>query len=367
MNDNIIPLRRTSAIKEKAEVSFEQWTLKFGKRLVAILGSGVVLTALSTAYKALSTSGLERLLEWLPFFVAAIQFGVIFLAIVFASNLPQLAQDDEVIDEPTLVTSMAPHEERVMKASGYNRVKDWNQAKYFAVSVLHQFRNYWMALWIFWLCLYFTLAVLYVPHGMPQSASSWLQVAATFFNNCATLMFVFCYEVLSQDTITKTPGGHLKSTVTWPRWVAVLILFTVLEVIAVALGLEQPDPSGGQKGSIISTFNQISGVTAATTMALFVGRLDSKFLEGPGWFLVLLYLYCAIQPLFELLGSKDQWWILVLINVALFLKCLLYLYMTWLFQTGRLLFYFVRVRRLVHQAEGDFKDFISLLSTGTRT
>ncbi len=91
-------------------------------------------------------------------------------------------------------------------------------------------------------------------------------------------------------------------------------------------------------------------------MALYVGRLQSKFLGPSPGIVMALYSYTAIQSLFIFLvgvpeGKQifDKQTItliaVLLINIALLLKCLLYLYMTRLFQSGDLLFYFLKVRQ----------------------
>jgi len=191
---------------------------------------------------------------------------------------------------------------------------------------------------------------------------SMSDVAATFFNNCATLVFLFCYFILSHSTVVKTQSGQSRSVIEWHRWVAVLFVFTAIEVVFVALAFNAiPNNFNLTPEHVSVSFNWISGIASATVMALFVGRLDSKFLECPTWVLVLLYMYTAIQPLFALLGEGHRWWTIILINAALVLKGLLYLYLTWLFQTGRLLFYFVRIRRLYDRVGTDFRDFSGLL------
>ena len=95
-------------------------------------------------------------------------------------------------------------------------------------------------------------------------------------------------------------------------------------------------------------------------MALFVGRLQSKFLGPRFWILYLLYSYTAIQPLVLYIEKHPGWGVIVL-DFALFLKCLLYLYMTWLFQSGLLLFYFARMERTYRAVRAQRKAFQGLL------
>ena len=106
-------------------------------------------------------------------------------------------------------------------------------------------------------------------------------------------------------------------------------------------------------------------------MALFVGRSQSKFLKSPGKstdrLIVILYLYTVIQTPFIFYGGdsvQGEGWAAVVMQAALYLKCLLILYMFWLFQSGRLLFYLVRVRRASDQVEGEWQNFREVLRPG---
>lgn len=356
--NNLAVLPTRSALQNQVELSFVEWVLKFGRKVTTVLGVGVFLNIANSGYKAFKQIGSQTEWHHLLLFLAGVQFVVIFFAVVFAPRIPHLTAEEE----PTLPDGITQDEERIMSASGYSSETEWQRAKSVAMAVLDQFRNHWMAIWIFWLCLYFVLAILYIPGSKPVFMLSLLDLASTFFNNCATLVFLFCYFILSQPTILRTQSGQAKSVIEWHRWLAVLLVFTAVEVVFVALAFNAiPNNFNLTPEYVSSSFNWVSGIGSATVMALFVGRLDSKFLECPTWVLVMLYMYAAIQPLFALLGEQHRWWTIILINAALILKGLLYLYLTWLFQTGRLLFYLVRIRRLYDRVGTDFREFSGLL------
>ena len=95
-------------------------------------------------------------------------------------------------------------------------------------------------------------------------------------------------------------------------------------------------------------------------MALLVGRLQSKFLGPRLWLLIALCSYTAIQPLFLYLEKNDIWAV-VLIDFALILKCLLYLYTRGYFNRGIFCFYFARVRRIYRTVPEQRKAFRMLL------
>ena len=50
-----------------------------------------------------------------------------------------------------------------------------------------------------------------------------------------------------------------------------------------------------------------------------------------------------------------------LISAAPAQKCLLYLYVVWLFKSWRLLYYFLRVRRVYESVEAEWKSFYSII------
>ena len=110
----------------------------------------------------------------------------------------------------------------------------------------------------------------------------------------------------------------------------------------------------------------ISGIGGGIAMSLFVARFQSKFLKISLWILTPLYLYIVIQPLFVFIGNSESGKMLselepTVIYVALILKCILILYMFWLFESGRLLFYLVRVRRTKDDVDKWWNDFRNLL------
>jgi hypothetical protein len=113
----------------------------------------------------------------------------------------------------------------------------------------------------------------------------------------------------------------------------------------------------------------LSGILGGVAMALFVGRFQSKFLKSPDKtterLIVVLYFYTVIQTLFIFYGDDSvagKWTAAAVMHFALYLKCLLILYMFWLFQSGRLLFYLVRVRRASDQVVSEWQNFREVLT-----
>jgi hypothetical protein len=68
----------------------------------------------------------------------------------------------------------------------------------------------------------------------------------------------------------------------------------------------------------------------------------------------------VIQSLFVFLEERQEAAV-ALMDFALIMKCLLFLYMAWLFKSGRLLFYLVRVRRTYEAVDDEFGIFRKII------
>jgi tetratricopeptide (TPR) repeat protein len=109
-------------------------------------------------------------------------------------------------------------------------------------------------------------------------------------------------------------------------------------------------------GKAFGGLDVISGLAGGVTLALFVGRVQSKFLGPSTWLPIALYFYVALQSLYIAIAQTRTSGALI-IECALILKCLLFLYITWLFKSGRFLFYFVRVKTIYEGANPHWKTF----------
>jgi len=182
-----------------------------------------------------------------------------------------------------------------------------------------------------------------------------LSLFNTLLNNWNTAMLFLCFYVLNKQMKDEPQKRNLVDT---PfigfGFFLLIVLTTAFEFMSVANISKSLIPKGA---------SLVSGIAGAIAMALLVGRLQSKFLGPRLWLLIALYSYTAIQPLFLYLEKNDIWAV-ALIDFALVLKCLLYLYTAWLFQSGDLLFYFARVRRIYRTVASQRKAFRKLLDQG---
>jgi hypothetical protein len=94
----------------------------------------------------------------------------------------------------------------------------------------------------------------------------------------------------------------------------------------------------------------VGGVFGAVAMALWVGRLDSKFLMVPQGAIWALYFYAILQTSWFVFPNADER-LMVITGIALILKVVVYLVCSWLLSSGRLLYFFQELR-LLYGEEG---------------
>jgi hypothetical protein len=359
---------------QRADYSFEEWLTRLKNYAAKILSLGVVSTLLSTIYGAITRNagtwfvGDPQRRGWIIPIIDATQFLIIFIVLLIPVKGPNTIHDEETPAgnlEPSFLGKGASRK-TLMEACGYqNDPQGWAKAKEIAENVYNQYLNLWRFLWLSWLLLYLILAIKSIPNlyedpNRPGLLMYVLDVTSTFLNNCAALIILFCYFILAKPTVSESRRDISKQQVEWIRWITIAIVFTIVEAVFLGITLKFPDALHVDYKLVVKVFGWTSGISSATIMALYAGRLDSKFLDSPTWLLVMLFSYASIQPLFAVLGD-NLWGSLILVNAALFFKCIWFLYMAWLFETGRLLFYFVRIRRLYQQVNTDWKDFSSVL------
>jgi len=206
------------------------------------------------------------------------------------------------------------------RSAGFKSLDDFAQDR---AALHHAAENYtyrWRLLLLSWAPLYALFAI-----GNFQLVE--YQIAQVMLNVLNTWMILLCFNALNSDSDAQS-GQHLSDTVLG------YILFGLLVVaVTVVIMIRKYEAA-----------TSLSGIAAGVFMALFVGRLQSKFMGPRIWVLYLFYSYTAIQPMVLYFQTHPRWGIVIL-DFALILKSLLYLYVTWLLQSGLLLFYFARIKR----------------------
>ena len=252
------------------------------------------------------------------------------------------------------------------KDAGYDDPGEGDDARHIAENALGRYRAYWRRILGSWLLLYVCLSFL-EPGNTATDRNQILGVLTTLFNNLSTAMFVLCYNILNQPVEIKAGQRDIDDTA-WRWWsFALVVAFFLVEIYTFKL-FGNP----GDRAEPLYALNLVSGIVGAIGMALYMGRLQSKFLGPSPGLVITLYTYTAIQPLFIFLVSVPEdkqvfeeatvtLIAVILINVALFLKCLLYLYIALLVKSGSLLFYFVKVRRTYLNVDRERQEFRKFL------
>lgn len=207
-----------------------------------------------------------------------------------------------------------------IRAAGFDSVADFENDQDSLESSLRRYTKRWQLLLLSWVPLYLLLAIGDLNRALDQ-------ILFVGFNILNTWTIVLCFNALNKDPDDED-GQHL------PSQILNATVFIVLVAVLVATMLERK----------LDRATLLTGIASGVFMALYVGRLQSKFLGPRFWILYLLYSYTAIQPLALYIKTNTGWGVVIVV-FALFLKCLLYLYMTWLLQSGLLLFYFARTKR----------------------
>jgi len=342
--------------EEYAELNFEKWLFRLGRRLFFFLSATWFLSSISLAYgwtsKLLSPAVGPLLMtaayqQTILRIVTVINALVIFLILLLPPRGPRAFNFGEA--EPTLPDGNAK-EQIIRQMCGYHTRKEWVTATGTAAIVFRHFDYVWLGLWVFWLLLSLPLVISSMG-PLAGFSSIGLALARTLFSNCNTLMFIFCYEILAQPT-TKGASPNYRPELNWGRWLAVVIGFSFVQFFVVSVIHLQ----------VGHLFDWISGLGSAIALALFIGQLDSRYLNPPLWFLVMMYAYVAIQSGFAVFGMPakplEQ---ALLVNVALFFKCALYLYVVWLFHSGRFLFYLVRTANMNQRVGDEWRQFSEAL------
>ena len=245
--------------------------------------------------------------------------------------------------------------------------KDSNAETRRALIAVQQFRRFWRLLLASWCCLYVTLLF---SQGLSWSAattsSHWqtLQVITTFLNNSSALMLVLCYFVLNRPTVIGVEGREVQN-IPLARGLILIGGFALLEA-ALVVSLEKFGHAD-YIAVVLFGADLLSGIVGGIAMALFISRLDSRLLGASRVLPVIpavLYFYVVIQPFYPLLnwtyplGSQvpehfDLW----IMQLAFVLKSIMYIYVTELLKSERLLFYMMSARRVYENVATEWRNF----------
>lgn len=219
---------------------------------------------------------------------------------------------------------------------------------------IEQFHFAWRGVWWAWFWYYLVVFIhsLLKAKGSEIANGRFWEPTQTLLNNIQAIFLFGCYYILAKPTV---PSKDSKSSPT-PIYAALVVVFTFLTLGHAFYAASQPGtaPSAhlaDSQGRLL--FHLVSGVASGVALALFVGRLDSKYIDVPQWIIITLSAYALLQPTYILFVS-DEFGIFegVLSAIALPLKLLLFYCIHWFllkedeFSNSRSLFYFHSIKEV---------------------
>lgn len=331
---------------------FNSWLVDSDNRLLKFLVLGCLGVTLAVSFLGGPFAGGDSITN-LSLIQAIIVFIAAFYPVKIGDGLGEKTEDE------AFWNGLDVDERRSTACASF---PEWKTRSRIGENLLGQYRKNWQWVLLSWAflyaCLFLTgLLGLNFPEGgsdpSKELASTALKILSTALNNCTTGAIFLCFALLNSPT--KLGKNYQPKTTKLLNIVIVaIVVFTLAECLFIYL-------RGGFRGQsamaaqIIYVFNGISGVAAAAVYAQYFGRLQDRFLNPPSWLITLLFIYMAIQSLFFFLDQGTSG--VILMDLALFFKSLLFLYTVFLFQTGRLLFYLIRVRKTYETVEEEFDTF----------
>ena len=233
-------------------------------------------------------------------------------------------------------------------------LKGWMDFKKRANKVTRQFTWFWVLAWFSWM--------LHYAYLLGKELGLFQQNAAVrnLVNNLNSLMFVFLFMTL---TVSTSRYGALF----WSKLVCLIIGMFGVEYLAYRLSNGNPVTE--------LTFTAISGLFASVALAAFIGSIDSKFINVPVWLIPALYLYAAIQSIYVFFGfhevvsssigpSMSSFVNKTQITVTIFafiLKAVLFVTITWILRTGRLVYFMIEEGSLNFRRDRNFAEFLDTI------
>lgn len=246
-----------------------------------------------------------------------------------------------------------------------------------AIDAREQMRRNWLWLWFSWMCLYVVAVMLEMgTPDFPPQMFAVMKVLLTALNNAAAACLFVGFWILSfitvpipeterRDVVRPTTAGVGLVAASGVVLYAIAQLGFCFKALRTAAALDE-NALRANVEAVSNNFDVGSGLISSVVLAMFIGRMDSKFINVSWPVLMMLYLYAAVQPswsYFELIRSSEPNSMAVSATSAeelLFLfawiaKAVLFALFAWVFHTGRLDFYFLRVRRLQDRVAADWR------------
>lgn len=228
-----------------------------------------------------------------------------------------------------------------------------------------QFMWFWNTLWLSWFAYYLVETVFhwtaiakgvseYPATGLPAFAA---HVGSDFLYLTSTGCMVLCYLVMSRHTVPdEHPGPGL-----FPMTAIVFFAIAAAVIVEALLVAEH--------NSAARFFDPIFGLVSGVVLALFVGRLESGYIDLPRWAIAMFYTYAVLQLSYPLLHSglvSEQDASLAsifIISLALLFKVVLFWFVRSIIVNKTLTYYMLQYRLLLDEGAKERKRVISEVLT----
>ncbi len=341
---------------ENQELSFLQWLSKKSRigipTIFAVIGMLGFIAGFITIVNGIQSISNDSIYYGMNAFACC---GNLILAAIAAFSIKNITQSKE--SEERLNSDVAPEDNENSNDSSVNY---FNRAK----DAVKEFKWCWNLVWIGFLLLYgtFFYTTFYADFAdtIFSYPSTWkstfkesieekkyiFQLLEDIWTHISSLGFIMCFSILFYKN--PDPGKkHYENPITTYSFF-ILIIFILIEVFAIFF-FESTDN--------LILFKIITGIISSVSIALLIGRLDSRFLNISIWFILTMFIYASIQllPAYFDLYSQDASNNLDLssvvesfaLNFALFSKAVFFLLIYWLINEGKLMRYIIHVNNVI--------------------
>ena len=231
---------------------------------------------------------------------------------------------------------------------------------------IKEFKWCWKWVWIGWLVLYSSFLIKYYHKyftvfnidnylgSFVTNNEMLIQIWLDAWSYVSSLGLIACFSILFYKNKNRKNRHYDNPISIYSMYIIITII--LIEIIVSLYTGVNTDKELIENLNIQTLFKIIVGMFSSLSIALLTGRLDSKFISAPIIFIIIFYLYSGIQPLvafFEpefLADNVEEFSDITMsftLNYALFSKCLLFLFILWLINEGKLMLYIVRLNSVI--------------------
>lgn len=351
------------------KLSFLQWLAKKSNTGINIAPLFVVIGFIGLFLSILTiTNGIQQISRqenytWMNYYA---HFGNLILAIMAVFVIPKIKLSDEFKKK---IQDLKALSELTNQQSNNTIVTYFERAE----KALKEFKWSWWLVWVGFLLLYVVFVVVEFPSYFSMEADdSFIKdkeysPLKNIFTHVSSLGFIMCFSILFYKNEASTKKHSINSITLYTF--CFLVILSIIDIIAL------------NHSDLQLLFKIIAGIIACVSIALLIGRLDSKILNVPVWIILLIFFYAGVQLLtgyfdlypgligycveykqdsdsciqnIKLTDIQKNLPILIesfALNFALFSKALFFLLIYWLINEGKLILYIVRLNSLLDEKD----------------